>query len=367
MLTEKETRIIRRYCLLPALGTACLLMAMLIGAVWILLCMVNDLVFYGDFYSLGLYTYLAIAAVYTVAFIVCFLVPRIGMGKEAWTEITGKAKVSLNSGDYAPQVSAVLGAGAAGSLLSQSQSPKANRVGAVMKGLAAAGTAATAADIAGEMGRNARLTAEVCGVRVPRTKNYVTAVVLLPILLLTAVYIPHFIAARRTMEAEIAVASESVYALQAALQEGCDHVHADDPREEYDSGGYRVSGYLYSSDSPLTSYIYVLIDNEGFISEVNYAIDLDIQGDKEENILKTAAELATLNRMLNSAGLSARAEELLGEYTLPEEFISQFMAGSYYESITYVKSDNTWIYYMTDSEDEYDEYSSSYIYVSIDS
>lgn len=307
-------------------------MAMLIGAVWILLCMVNDLVFYGDFYHLGLYTYLAIAAVYTAAFIVCYLVPHAGMRKESWKEITRKAREPLHSGDFAPQASA-------------------------------AGIAATAAD----MGQNARLTAEVCGVHVPRAKSYVTAVVLLPILLLTAVYIPHFIAARRTMEAEIAVASESVYALQAAFQEGCDHVYADDPREEYDSGGYRVSGYLYGYDSPLTSYIYALIDNGGLISEVNYAIDLDIQGDKEENILKAAEELAALNQMLSSTGLSARAEELLEEYALPEGFIAQFIAGSYYESITYVKNENTWIYYMTDSEEEYDEYSSSYIYVSIDS
>ncbi|MCD8116813.1 MAG: hypothetical protein LUE21_06820 [Oscillospiraceae bacterium] len=367
MLTEKEKRIIRRYCLLPALGAAFLCMAMLIGAVLILLCMVNDLVFYGDFYSLGLYTYLAIAAVYTVAFIFCFLIPRIGMGKQKWKEISRKANASLNSRDFAPQVSAALGIGAAGSLLSQSQNPKANRAVAAMKGLAAAGAAAAAVDMAGEMSRNARLTAEVCGVQIPRAKNYVTAVVLLPILLLTAVYIPHFVAARQRMEAEIAVASESVYALQAALQEGCDRVYADDPREEYDSGGYRVSGYLYGYDSPLTSYIYVIIDNEGFVSEVSYAIDLDIQEDKEESILKAETELAALHQLLNSAGLPARAEELLADYALPEAFISQFMAGSYYESITYAKSDNTWIYYMTDSEDEYDEYSSSYIYVSIDS
>ena len=53
-MNEQEERLIRRYCLYSVAAKAFLAVALLIGALWGLLVMINDMVFNGDFYFWGL-------------------------------------------------------------------------------------------------------------------------------------------------------------------------------------------------------------------------------------------------------------------------------------------------------------------------
>lgn len=366
MLTEQEKKLIRKYCLLPSLAKACLAMALLIGIVWILLVMISDIVFNGTPYMMGLYTYLAIVAIYTVAFIICFLIPRIGMRKEKWKQLSAKANVVLSNKDYSSQITAILGTKAAGYLLNQSEHSHVNKAGDALNALAAVGSLVTVAQMTNELSNNAKLMANVFGIEIPKPGKYVLSIVLLPIFLLTAVYIPQFILSKQNMDSEAAMASKSVYALQQSLQQDCDHVYIDDPKEAYNSNGYQVTGYLYDYNTPLNSYISITVGNDGLINDIRYSIDIDIQLSKEENLETAKLDILKLNVMMNDSNVKAVSDELLEEYTLPEDFIAQFKKISYYENLIFRKNDTVSVDYMTNTKEEYDEYSESYIYFSIE-
>lgn len=366
MFSDQEKKLIKRYCLLPILAKAFLVVALLIGIVWGLLVMINDMVFNGDLYMLGIYTYLGIVVIYVIAFIVCFSIPRMGMKKEKWQQIIEKANIEMSKKDYSSQIAAVLGAKGVSRLLSMSDNPKANQAGDVMDVLSAAGALITVTQMTNELSNNARLAAAVCGVKIPKARKHILLIVFLPIILLIAVYIPQYISSKQITDRQAEVAAKSVYALQSALEKDCDRVSINDPKEGYRSSGYQVTGYLYDYDNPRNAYIYITVGNDGVINEVNYCVDVDIQADKEENLEKAELDILKLNVMMNDSDVKAASNELLEEYTLPEEFKIQFQEISYYESFIYRKSETVSVNYMTDPEDEYDEYSESNIYFSVE-
>ena len=318
MFNEEEKRLIKKYCLLPKLSIAFLIMALLIGFVWILFVMINDMVFNGTFYMLGLYTFLGIAIIYTIAFIICKMIPQMGMRKEKWQEIVKKANVFMSNNDYSSDIS-----------------------------------------------ENAKLVAAICGIEIPKAKKYILSIILLPILLLTIVFIPQYMSSKQNADANIVLASKSVYALQTSLQQECDHVSIDDPKEDYNDSGYQVTGYLYDYNEPYNSYIVVTVGNDGLINDVRYSIDVNLDASKEENLIKAESDLTKLNGMMNNSGVKAQSYDLLQEYTLPKDFQSQFNTISYYEDLNFQKNEHVSIDYMTDSKEDYDEYSDSYIYISI--
>lgn len=361
MLNEQEKRLIKRYCIMPALASTFLTMALLIGGVWILLVMIGDLALHGSFYGIGLYVYLGIAAAYTIAFCICFLVPRIGMKKNKWKQIVEKAQVEMSNKDYSSKIAFALGTKAVGTLLDMTDNPKAEAAGDVFDAVSAISSVSTVVQMTNEIGRNAKAVAAVFGIKIPKAKKYIAAVVLLPIILLPAVYIPHFVQSKQNSDSEIAIASKSVYELQKALEKDCDNVYIDDPKEKYNSDGYKVSGYLYPSDSDNKSYVSVEVGNDGIISDIRYSVDVDISKSKEENLERAKLDILKLNVMINDSGVKAKSYNMLDECSIPEEFVTQFKEGSYYEKIN-IEKDGISINYMTDSQEEYDEYSSSYIY-----
>ena len=86
-LSEKDARLIKRYCVCPQLGFVSLVMPFVLGALVILGEMIGDLVFYGegDFRFLGLYAYIAFVIVFCVLFCYGALVPKFGMQGKRWT------------------------------------------------------------------------------------------------------------------------------------------------------------------------------------------------------------------------------------------------------------------------------------------
>ncbi|MCD8248516.1 MAG: hypothetical protein LUC60_01430, partial [Lachnospiraceae bacterium] len=215
-----------------------------------------------------------------------------------------------------------------------------------------------------DISRNAKQVAAACGLEIPKAKKYVLAIVLVPVFLLIAVYVPPVISANRAMNAQIAVASESVYALQSAFEDGCDSVMIDDPQERYNDDSYTVSGYLYSNaSSDIEATAYVTVDNDGFIISVHYMVYIDIEADKVENLEMTGTDLRELNSMLNNSGVEAISDDLMDTCELPEEFVTRFQESSYYEEISVKEGENIYVHYETDTEEDYDEHSNPYIYV----
>lgn len=366
MISEQEKKQIRRYCLLPSIAAACLAVAILIGIPWIVLVMINDIVWEGGFYGLGLYTYLGIAAVSLTAFVVCFLIPRIGMRKEKWMRIVEQANVMLSNNDYSAQLAASMGARAMGTLLRHTNRENASAMGDAFNALAAVGTLATVTQMTNELRRNAKCIAAIYGVKVPKARNYVLAVILIPVLLLIGVYIPQFVSAKQNADAGIVQASKSVYALQDSFKTDCDHVSIDDPKEGYNGSGYDVTGYLYAYDEPYQSYIWVTVGNDGQICEVIYCIDVDVHASKEETLEKASLDLLKLNVMMNDSNVKAVSEQMLSEYTLPEMFVEQFADHSYYENLRVSVDESYSVSYVTEPEEEYDESSEPYIYITLE-
>lgn len=238
--------------------------------------------------------------------------------------------------------------------------------GDVIEALPVMGPPVTPSELTNALNRDAGLAADICGVRIPKARKYVLPIVLFLVILLIAVYIPQYISSRQKTDQQIAIASRSVYELQASLEKGCDYVNMSDPKERYRSGGYQVNGYLYSYDEPYGSYINVTIENDGVIREVDYCIGIDIQADKEENLKKAETDIRKLNVMLKDSNVKASSAELLEDCTLLEEFETQFQESSYYECFLSRKNETTSVNYMTDPEEQYDEYSESDIYFSIE-
>lgn len=367
MFDEQEKKLIQRYCLWPKLAVASLLVAVFIGALWLILVMIGDLAMdAAGFYALGLYVYLGIALVYTVLFCVFFLTVRLGMRKQPWQNILQKAKTVLETKDYSGELAAIFGSRAAGNLLRYADNDRANQAGDALQAAAAIGTVVTVSAMMNELSRNAKGVARLCGVPLKKTAAYVWPLVCIPIVLLIGVYIPHFVSSKQFAMQQAQTASVAVYQLKETLETDCAYVMIEDPLEEYRSDGYRVSGYLYDWDQEQNSRIIVIIDNDGKVDEVTYMLDVDIARDKQDTIRRLRTDLSQLNALLLQSGLEARSPWLVAVHTMPEDFLTQFANTSYYEPIDFMTIDHITVSYETESEEDYDEYSASYVYYALE-
>lgn len=367
MLDEEQKKIIKRYCIFPSLALAFLIVCMAIGLLWIILNMLGDLVFNSTtFYDIGVWVYLGIVVIYLILFIYFFLYAKIGMRKKRWQELVKEADVKLSNKDYSKSISALLGTRAASTLLDMSDNQNLEKVSDALDVASAVGSVALVASMTKELSSNAKTVARVFDVEIPKAKKYVLSIIFIPIILLIATYIPHFVYSMENANNEALVASKSVYAIQKSFEKDCAIVSIDDPMEKYNSHGYDVSGRLYDYDNEYNSSIYVTINNEGFIEDVTYSIDIDINKSKEYNLEKAKTDILKLNVMLNDSNVKALSSELTEEYELPEEFCEKFMEGSYYEKISYSINENVDVDYFTETKEDYDKYSSSYIYFTID-
>ena len=131
MLTEREEKLIKRYCIYPKLAMTGVIMALALGVPYILLEMIDDLAFHNDravFW--GLYVYIGFVILYMVLFCWCALVPRFGMRREEWRELQRRADVRQSQTDYSGAVAGSLGMSAAGRLMRKSENKAVRGAGA---------------------------------------------------------------------------------------------------------------------------------------------------------------------------------------------------------------------------------------------
>lgn len=366
MLDEGQKQLVKKYCLYPSLSLAFLIVSLTIGFLWIILNMLGDLVFNSiRFYTAGLWTYIGIVVVYLVFFIYCFLYTKIGMRKEKWTKIVNHADLKLANKDYSKSISLLLGTRGASTLLDMSDNKSLKNTSDALDAISAIGSVAMVASMTNELSSNAKTVARVFDIEIPKAKKYVLSIVLIPVILLIATYVPHFIFSANNANNQALISSKSIYALQSSFETDCVNVRINDPLEKYNSHGYDVAGYLYDYDEAYNSSINVSVNNEGLIEKVIYNVDIDITKSKEENLEKAKVDILKLNVMLNDANVKALSSDLLEEYELPKDFCDKFIEGSYYKKINYSINENVDVDYFTERKDDYDKYSSSYIYFTI--
>lgn len=135
----------------------------------------------------------------------------------------------------------------------------------------------------GAVKRDAVRMAEIYQIKVPRAKKYVWLMVLVPVLLLTAVFLPEYAASKSASNLDRERAAAVVHEIRDALESECAIIIMDDPAEEYRESGYHVLGQLNAREHKDHSNISLYVGNDGLIREVNYVLSIDIQATKEDN------------------------------------------------------------------------------------
>lgn len=368
MLTEREEKLIKRYCIYPKLAMTGVIMALALGVPYVLLEMIDDLAFHNDravFW--GLYVYIGFVILYMVLFCWCALAPRFGMRREEWRELQRRADVRQSQTDYSGAVAGAMGMSAAGRLMRKSENKAVRGVGAAAQVAGAVGAISTAGAMLFELRRNAEAMAEAYRVQIPDTKRVRLVMVLLPILAMIGTFVPQYAAAAAANREAADRVSVNIRQVVDALDPVCEYISADDPHERYQSYGYRVAGYLRGMNTDTERcYVYVSLDSQGTVESVSYDAYIDMTISPEENLSRIEKDFEVLNRALKRADVPTEFPDLLSHYRFSEEFKTAFMAGSYYEGLrmTDRSSDlRVTCCFETESEEEFDEYTRPYIYL----
>lgn len=368
MLTEHEEKLIQRYYIYSKIAITAVIMALALGVPFILLEMIDDLVFHDEEVIFwGLYVYLGFAALYLILFCYCTLRAKLGMRKEEWQELQRRLKVRQQQSDYSAAAAGAMAMGAAGRLMQKSQNKTVRGAGTAAQVAGAVGAVATAGAMSAEIAHNAQAMAEAYGVPLPRTKGLRTVLVLLPLVILIGTYIPQYSHAHTAMQQNTLLVSQRIEEITKALDPVCEYISADDPAERYQDYGYRVIGYLrgMNTDAP-KCYVYISLDSTGVLESLSYDEEIIMSLSLEENLSRIEKDFETLHRVLQKADIPTQSPELLTTYQLSEEFREAFLAGTYYQSIDCSENgESTRVYWSfeTESEEEFDEYTHPRVYL----
>ena len=356
-LSEKDARLIKRYCVCPQLGFVSLVMPFVLGALVILGEMIGDLVFYGedDFRFLGLYAYIAFVIVFCVLFCYGALVPKFGMQGKRWTALAEQLRVQQTAEDRSAETAAALGLSAAGSLLNHSDNETAKGLGDVAAVAGAAATAAVAAEQLSEIGGNVEAMANAYGVPIPDTKRALLAMIVMPVLVMVTIYGARYLSATESMQKSQAAAAAQIELLTTALEDaGLASKTVGNPTEEYRDEGYAVYGFI-SGDymSHDGGEVDIDLDNNGLVTDVWYSRRVDVGMSLEENLALAQRDFSKLGEALSSSKAQAKTEALLTEHEFSEEFCQQFVAGDFYTEIWLSdRTDDYYIYYFFNPEEQ---------------
>lgn len=377
MFTDSDVRLIRHLYLWPKLGGYFLLAIFPTLAAWVVLIMIDDIALESrGTYDAGIFALLPIVAVYLVISMVLLVRSRALAGSGEWAAVERAALTPHVDASTPGELNAALGLASAGRVAQAFGEGRGDRN---LEGIGE--TAQVAAGALGLFGiwhlmhtlhEAARRIAEGYRLPMPRLAPRRLAVFLAPVIALVIVFVPRFAASASAMSEAQQAAAETIDAVAAAFEDGgCGYVSADDPQEGYQSYGYRVFGYTLDIGDPETSSLCVTMNEDGVVETLDFHTDFDLSLAPEENLARAERDFASLSEMVAGLDVPVAADGLLAaEPTFPEEFVEQFSAGSYYDDLI-VRFDaagglSGTVSYETDPKEEYDEYSSSYVYLTFE-
>lgn len=366
-MTKAQIRKIRRYYTWPVTAVAFFAAGLFAGLMGILLSMVGSVFFH-------------ISGTDDRSFMACITVMLVGMalflfqtiavifgarGKK-WRQILEQAHADEVRGDYSAHLSLSLGLSSAGRLMSHSDNEKTRTAGDVATAIGGIIGLAAIVGMLMDTRKNARAVAEIEGIRLPSVKWQVVGIVLIPVVLLTAASIPAFIRSVERTKAEAETAWVTVQKLETVFEAHCDSTYGNDPRENYQEYGYGVSGRRFH-ENDVESYILVTVNNQGLVEDVTYACDVDLNITPEENLAQAAEDIGFFHELLVSGGVEFSEENLTLLPQFSEAFTRSFCDGSYYENCREeIEDQGITFWYHTEPEEEFDEYSEPYFYITIE-
>lgn len=367
-MTEKEIRIIKKYYTRPVTAAAYLCMGLLSMFAWIFLDMIRSVVFHLRDSSMEVaYVGIAILLVYMVLFLFQGISVIWGVKRKKWDAIQEKARTHISYADRSAEILVANSAITAGRFMSRSDDDRVKAAGDISAAVGGLVGMHAIVSILLEIRKSARRIADTQGIRLPSVKLRVAAIILVPVALLLAVAAPYYVRAVQESREGAARAAVVINELERVFRASCDSAYADDPMESYRDYGYRATGNLYHQDNDARSYLSVTVNNDGVVEEVVYSLDIDVSASKEANIQRASQDMERLNQALRSADVPFLTPNLGEEHTLKADFINRFRENSYYENCrAEYEDDGMFIGYYTESQEDYNDYSSSYIYVTVE-
>lgn len=377
MFTDSDVKLVRRLYLWPKLGVYFLFAIFPTLAAWVILIMIDDIALESrGAYDAGLFALIPIVVIYLVVSMVLLVRARGLASSDEWAAVERTALTPAVDASTPGELYAALGLGAAGRLTETVGEAQGN------KGLEGLGeTAQVAAGALGLFGiwqlmrslhNAARRIAEGYHLSMPALAPRRLAVFLAPLIALVIIFIPRFAESSSVMSQAQQATADTIDAVVAAFEDGgCGYVSADDPQEGYQSYGYRVFGYTLDISDPETSSLCVSINEDGVVESLGYHTDFDLSLTPQENLARAERDFAQLSGMVAGLDVPVVTDDLFAaEPVFPEEFVERFAAGSYYDDLI-VRFDAAsglrgTVSYETDPEEEYDEYSSSYVYLTFE-
>lgn len=366
VLTSKEASRIKRFYLLPAIAGACLAVAFGLGVFVIAGEMINDLVFHAHgFVGWGIYFYIAVVVVYVTIFVLGMFIPRFGMMRKSWKETVEKVAASQTNKDFSKQAAVAVSTMAAGRLASNAGASTAGTVAQAIGGVEAV---AANAEIASEMMGNAKRVADAAGVKLPSPGKTIVALIIVPILILCAIYAAEFNQSVQAMEANQAKAVQTFKTLEAAFSDAPSINENTVPAAGYNDNGYNFRAYA-NADEDTAIYVDIKVDYDGQISSLFYNANVVVDEPKSALKNRVNSGFAMLNNCVGKIDSSlAKQPKMLSACALPGSFWDTFNAGTYYDSISeaYNRDDNVRVYYSyhTASQDKFNKYTNTYISLS---
>ena len=356
LLTEKEEKLIKKYCILPSIFITSLINIFVICIPFIAIIAIG-----GAFLSIdnkGFFLpFIVFVILELMNFILClysFIAPKSGMTKETWKNLVSEKRIEQLNKNYSGQVGMAIGTTAAGRLLKNSSNKVSSGVGT---GLEIAGTleaVGTMTAMSLELKNNAKAVAKAYGVKVPKVSSVILTIILVPILVSMLSFIPSYYQAFERISNEKEVSVQTITNLYNKLNDNFAYVRADDPNGDMSgvdflSSRYSAYAYLYDLETDLNSYVAFEISLQGNITRVSYSIDINPNISKESQIEYFTTEFNKLNSIINKFKLDGNAE-LFEIYNIPEEFTAQILNLSEDTRASYFGEGSTTEYYMSYNE-----------------
>ncbi len=318
-VTSKERRLVQWYFVMPALGQRGFIpYTLVIGAEWLFLCMLDDLVFHNPtLYLGGLAAMLVI--VIALNFVVCYaiLASRIDLNKKTWSSVAKKAQAAKR----------------------RDKTEKADEDLDDSKRRAEVGRRRIQSiftfyeDTAGLM-RAAWRVAEPLGIPLPNPKHFCRIVLAVAIVLLAAVYVPHYVGRVEVMRQQTEVAAQTTRSLAASFEEAGLDTFAPDPTDEHEEVSYYVTGDVVDEAGDETASVRVDVDNMGRVIEVWYSFDLDPAASAADNLARIESGLALMHGAIEAAEPPALVPGLVTAGELPQSFKDAFIGADMREGVS---------------------------------
>ena len=259
-VTRKERRLVRWYYVmgpLPRRGLTCILIVM---GEFLLLSMLDDLVFHNTgLYLVGLFTALAIVIVFTVATSYAMLASSCDLNKKTWSSVAAKAEAARR------------------------EDPSREKPEAPF----------TAREDRSGLLQAAWEVAEPLGISLPDHRRFLRRMLAVALVLLAAVYVPHYVSRAQTMRQEMEAAAQTTRALEASFADAGLDPFCIDPTKEHDKVSYYVTGDVVDETGEETgSSVRVDVDNDGRVIETGYHLAVDPALSQEENLAQAEKDLA---------------------------------------------------------------------------